>query len=109
MLDWRAIIVPLSGPAVKFGLYFVNLFLSEVFKVGSFRVVLPDESIHILIAVTLPAAVGIGEVDCGIGLLLNRLILGKLSTTVVGYGTKRGLVSLGQPQRLFGYLGSTKA
>ncbi len=50
MLDWRAVIVPFSWSAVKFGLYFVHLFLGEVFKVGSFRVVLPNKPVEVLVA-----------------------------------------------------------
>jgi hypothetical protein len=71
LLDWRAVIVSFSWPAVKFGLDFVDLFLGEVFKAGSFRVVLPDESIKVLVAATLVGTVGISKVDHGICLPLN--------------------------------------
>ena len=71
MLDWRAVIVPFPWPVVKFVLNYGYLFLGEIFKVGSFRVVLPDESVQILVAAALVGTVGIGKVYFGIRLPLD--------------------------------------
>ena len=85
-LRWGFVFQGLTWPFVELTGGLVQLSLRVHRQVGSFRKVLPQQTVSVLIGTTLPGALWIAEVDINIGRERESSMIRKLLPSVPGQG-----------------------